>query len=107
MHQIGREKRTTISKVIVRGMQNIKQNRNWFYFKFTVERSSFILKVEADQFVIWLVLPECLSKFVVFHPRTVKGIVTALMPSLLFRCFSLLLSHLRTLAQERFLRYPE
>ena len=28
VHQIGREKRTTISKVIVRGKQDIKQNRN-------------------------------------------------------------------------------
>ena len=33
--------------------------------------------------------------------RTVKRIVTALMPSLLFRCFSLFLPHLRTLAQEK------
>ena len=54
MHQIRREKRTTISEVIV-----------------------------------------------AFHPRTVERIVTALMPSLLFRCFSLFLPHLRTLAQEK------
>ena len=61
---------------------------------------SLPLKVETDQFVISLVLPECLSvKFVAFHPRT--RIVTALMPSLLFRCFSLYLLHLRTLAQEK------
>ena len=61
---------------------------------------SLPLKVETDQFVICLVLPECLSvKFVAFHPRT--RIVTALMPSLLFRCFSLYLLHLRTLAQEK------
>ena len=33
--------------------------------------------------------------------RTVKRIVTALMPSLLSRCFSLFLPHLRTLAQEK------
>ena len=39
-------------------------------------------------------------KFVAFHPRTVKRIVTALMPSLLFRCFSLFLPHLRTLSRE-------
>ena len=31
---------------------------------------------------------------------SVKRFVTALMPSLLFRCFSLFLPHLRTLAQE-------
>ena len=38
MHQIRREKRTTISEVIVRGKRNIKQIRNWFI-------SSFLLKV--------------------------------------------------------------
>ena len=32
---------------------------------------------------------------------SVTRIVTALMPSLLFRCFSLFLRHLRTLAQEK------
>ena len=32
----------TISKVIVRGKRNIKQNRNWFYFSFSVESSRFI-----------------------------------------------------------------
>ena len=63
VHQIRREKRTTISEVIVRGKRNIKQNRNWFYFKFFVESSSFIsqqFKCKI-QFVICLVLPECLS----------------------------------------------
>ena len=45
VHQIRREKRTAISEVIVRGKRNIRQNhnRNWFYFKFSVESSSFIL----------------------------------------------------------------
>ena len=38
---------------------------------------------------------------VAFHPKTVKRIVTALMPSRLFRCFSLFLPHLRTLGQEK------
>ena len=42
-----------------------------------------------------------LSKFVALYPRTVKRIVTALMPSFLFRCFSLFLPHLRTLAHEK------
>ena len=49
------------------------KRRNRFYFKFSVESSSFILtivngkilglplKVETDQLVICLVLPECLS----------------------------------------------
>ena len=36
------QKRTTISEVIVRGKRNIKQNRNWFYFNFSVESSRFI-----------------------------------------------------------------
>ena len=42
VHQIQREKRTTISEVIVRSKWNIEQNMNWFYFKFSVESSSFI-----------------------------------------------------------------
>ena len=46
-------------------------------------------KVETDQFVFYLVLPECLSVKICCISRTVKRIVTALMPSLLFRCFSL------------------
>ena len=53
------------------------------------------------QFVTCLVLPECLSVKIAFHPRTVKRIVMVPMPSLLFRCFSLFLPHLRTLAQEK------
>ena len=92
LHQIRGEKRTTTSEVIFRGKGNVKRNRNWFYFEFSVESSSFIfnnlkwknlslpLKVQTDQFVICLVLPECLSvflsKFIAFHPRTVKRIVT-------------------------------
>ena len=41
VHKIRREKRTTISEVIVRGKRD-KQNRNWFYFNFSFESSSFI-----------------------------------------------------------------
>ena len=108
MHQIRREKRTTISEVIVRGKRNIKQNRNWFYFKFSVESSSFKLgKIYAYLWrlkqtslsFVWFYQSVFLSKIVEFHPRTVERIVTALMLSLLFRCFSLFLPHLRTLAQ--------
>ena len=62
---------------------------------------SLPLKDETDQFVTCLVLPECLSVKIAFHPRTVKRIVMAPMLSLLFRCFSLFLPHLRTLAQEK------
>ena len=50
---------------------------------------------------VWFYQSVYLSKFVALHPRTVKRIVTALMPSLLFCCFSLFLPHLSTLAQEK------
>ena len=48
---------------------------------------SLPLKDETDEFVTCLVLPECLSVKIAFHPRTVTLIVMAPMPSLLFRCF--------------------
>ena len=48
---------------------------------------SLPLKDETDQFVTCLVLPECLSVKIAFHLRTVKRIVIAPMPSLLFRSF--------------------
>ena len=99
VHQIRREKRTTTSEVIVRGKRNIKKNRNYFYFKFSVESSSFILLTSLS--FVWFYQSVSLSKFVACHPRTVKRIVAAPMPSLLFCCFSLFLSHLRTLAQEK------
>ena len=44
VHQIRREKRTTISEVIVCSKRNIKQNWNWLYFNYSVESSSFIFK---------------------------------------------------------------
>ena len=99
LHQIRREKRTTISEVIVHGRRNIKQNRNWFYFKFTVDSSSFILPISLS--FVWFYQSVFQSKFVAFRPRTLKRIVMALMPSLLFSCFSLFMPHLRTLAQEK------
>ena len=40
--KIRRDKRTTISEVIVRGKQNIKENRISFYFNFSVESSKLI-----------------------------------------------------------------
>ena len=118
-HQIRREKRTTISEVIVRVKRNIMQNRNWFYFEFSVESSSFTFnnfktekfKLTFEQLLwrlkqsslsfVWFYQSALLSKSAAFHPLTVKRIVAALMPSLLFRCFSLFLPHLRTLAQEK------
>ena len=93
--------------MIVRGKRD-KQNRNWFYFNFSFESSSVIfnnlkteklnlaLKDETDQFVTCVVLPECLSVKIAFYPRTVKQIVTALMPIFLFHCFSFLLPHLNS-----------
>ena len=61
---------------------------------------SLPLKVETDQFVICLVLPEYLPvKICCISPS--RRIGMALMPSLLFRCFSLFPPHLRTLAQEK------
>ena len=67
------------------------------------------MKDETDQFVTCLVLPECLSVKIAFYPRTVKRIVTELMPSFLFHCFSLLLPHLYSSPtekrSERFLRF--
>ena len=107
MHQIRREKRTAISEVIVRG----QRNRNWFYFNF--ERSSLIFNsFKTERFklafkglkqtssFVWF-SSVFLSKFVTFRPQTVNRIVTALILSLLFRCFSLFLPHLRTLAQDK------
>ena len=63
---------------------------------------SLPLKVETDQLChLFGFTRVSIYKFVALHPRTVKRIVTALMPSLLFRCFSLFLPHLSTLAQEK------
>ena len=63
------------------------------------------LKVETDQFVFCLVLPECLSvKICCISPSDSEANregSRALMPSLLFRCFSLFLPHLRTLARDK------
>ena len=68
VHQIRREKRTTIPEVIVRGQRNIKQNRNWFYFKFSVESSSFILQqFNSLKFVSIIV-----AKYIIF-PRANNG----------------------------------
>ena len=59
-----------------------------------------MLKQTSLSFV-WFYQSVFLSKFAAFHPRAVKRIVTALMPSLISRCFPLFLPHLRTLAQEK------
>ena len=107
MHQIRREKRTTISEVIVRGKRNIKQNRNWFYVRgnFSVESSSFIFynfkaekKVETDQFVICLVLPVSFCQNLLHFTLGQANRDGAESP---FPLFSLFLPHLRTLAQKK------
>ena len=45
VHQIRREKRTTISEVIVRGKRNIMQNRNWLYFSFLLKARVLYLTI--------------------------------------------------------------
>ena len=63
---------------------------------------SLPLKVDTDKFVICLVLPECLSvKICCISPSNSEANRDGAKPSLLFRCFSLFLPHLRTLAQEK------
>ena len=93
MHKIRREKRTTMSEVIVRGKRD-KQNRNIsisllkarvsYLTVLKRENLSLPLKHETDQIVIWLGLPECLSVKIAFYPRTVERIVTAEFPFPLF-----------------------
>ena len=102
--KIRREKRTTmISEVIVRGKQNIKQNRNWFYFNSRIlyltilERKnlSFPLKVETDQFVLNSVKICCILPS---DSEANRDDTDAEFP---FPLFSLFLPHLRTLAHEK------
>ena len=45
VHQIRREKWTTISEVIVRVKQNIERNRNWLYFKFLLKAQVLYLTI--------------------------------------------------------------
>ena len=45
VNQIRREKRTTISEVIVRGKRNIMQNRNWLYFNFLLKARVLYLTI--------------------------------------------------------------
>ena len=72
MHQIRRGKRPTISEAIVRGKRKSKIGIGFisiFLLKARVlyltilkrKNLSLPLKVKTDQFVICLVLPECLS----------------------------------------------
>ena len=96
VHQIRRKKQTTISEVIIRGKRNLKQNRSVSFTNFLLKARVLFYKPVSHLFGFTSVF---LSKFVAFHPRTVKRIVAALMQSLLFRCFSRFLPHLRTQAK--------
>ena len=69
MHQIRREKRTTILEVIVRGQRNIKQNRNWFYFNFSVESSSFIFNKFKTKKLKFTCLYPLLSRNIIFYRK--------------------------------------
>ena len=111
-HQMRREKRTTISEVIVRVKRNIMQNRNWFYFEFSVESSSFIFSnFKTEKFKLtfegWN-RPVChlfgftrvsfCQNLLHFTLEANRDGADAKSP---FRCFSLFLPHLRTLVQEK------
>ena len=88
VHKIRGEKRTTISEVIVPGKQKILNKINkigigFISISLLKARVSYLtilkrknlslpLKDETDQFVICLVLPECLSVKIGFYRRTVK-----------------------------------
>ena len=94
VHKIRSEKRTTVSKVIVCSQREILSKINKMGIGFTSifllkarvscltilkrKNLSLPLKDETDQFVICLVLPECLSVNIAFYPCTVKRIVMAL-----------------------------
>ena len=102
--KIRREKRATISEVIVRGKRDIKQNMNSFYFNFSVESSRLIFnnfitvklrltfKSRNRPVCNLLVLPECLS-----DSEANRDGADA---EFFFRCYSLFLPYLRTLAHE-------
>ena len=112
-HQTQPEKRTTISEVIVCVKQNIKQNRNWFYFKFSVKSLSFKFnnfntekfkptfegwnRPFSHLFGFTSVFP---SKFVAFHPQTVSESWRHWC-RVSFSIVFLFLPHLRTLAQKK------
>ena len=115
VHQIRREKRTTISEVIVQVKRNvIKQNRNWHGFilnfllkawvlNLTISKRknlSLPLKVETDQFVICLVLPVSFCQNFL-HFTLEQWRESWRRWCFLSRCFSLFLPLLRTLAQDK------
>ena len=96
--KIGCEK--TISEVIVCGKPNIKQNRNSFYFNFSVESSRFtfnnFITVKLKLTFRGKVLPECLS-----DSEANRDSADAEFPFPLF--FSFFLSHLKCLWSKKWL----
>ena len=104
VHKIG-EKRTTISEATFRGKREIlsKINKARVSYLTILKRKtlSLLLKDETDQFVICLVLPECLSvkKYsLVTDSEANRDGADAEFP---FPLFFLFLPHLRTLAHEK------
>ena len=104
VHQIRREKQTTSEILRTRGVGFISN----FLLKARVlhltilkrKNLSLPLKVETDQYVICLVLPGCLSvKICCISPSDSGANRDSADAESPFRCFSLFLRHLRTLAQ--------
>ena len=60
VHQFRREKRTTISEVIVHGKRNIKQNRNRFISNFLLKvlYMQFKNKISYDTFIFKQLFPD-------------------------------------------------
>ena len=100
-------------EVIVRS-KRIKRNGNWFHFNFLLKARvlnlkiskrkhlSLPLKVETDQFVICLVLPECLSVTICcISPSNSEANRDSADAESPFPLFFSFLPHLRTLAQEK------
>ena len=115
VHQVRCEKRTTTSEVSVRGKQN-KQNRNWLYFNFSVEGSSFIFNnFKTEKFKLtfkgWhrpvcqlFGFTECLPVKIQLHFTASDSEANrdgADAESPFSVVFSLFLPHLGTLAQEK------
>ena len=106
MHQIPREKQTTseiLSKIGIGFISNVLLKARVLYLTILKrENLSLPLKVETDQFVICLVLPECLSvKLCCTSPSDSGADRDGADAESPFPLFFLFLPHLRTLAQEK------
>ena len=99
-------KRTTseiLSKIGIGFSSNVLLRVRVLYLTILKRKNlSLPLKVETDHFVICLVLPECLSvKICWISPSDSEANLDGADAESPFRCFSLFLRHLRTLAQEK------